>query len=308
MKRIFLWAILLITFSCAEINEYKSDVYFANGINTKPSDADEAIREITHSFKLSNPDSFNSIQKWTVSLNNTHGVGIDLYEAFLQKIDETLTWSVMWEIMDWFDYTFKGLIKKVALGVAKEQIKEGAQDWAEKTTRKIILKLADKHGRIFIKGKVFYEKELNAMLTVLFEELVDAAIDEYISIQEDDIREDAEKDVKTQFGAYTRSIKNGHGVIVISHSQGNLFTNSAYDMFENHWFPWDEDTAWMAKYFSAYAVASPANDILGQKEPHITFDNDPIYLVPDSLGWNINHPNPNICKVKNAVGEDIRVR
>jgi len=305
MNKIVLFLILLVSFSNSEISEYKSDVYFANGINTKSEDADLAILEIKDSFKFSNPSSFNLVQNWTVSLNNTHGIGIDIYESFLQKIDETLSSSVTWEVMDWFDYTFKGLLKKVALGVAKKQIKEGAKDWAKITSRKVILKLADKYGKIVIKGKAFYEKELNAMLTILFEELVDLAIDEYLSVKEDDIREDTENDTKTQFEAYIKSIKDGHGVVVIAHSQGNLFTNLAYDMFEDHWFPWDEDTAWMAKYFSAYAVASPANDILGKKEPHITFDNDPIYLVPDSLNWNIKHPNKKICEVKNGAGERI---
>ena len=86
MTKIFLWTILLLTVSCAGINEYKSDVYFANGINTKPSDADEALLEIKNSFKSSTPNSFSSVQNWAVSLNNTHGIGIDLYESFLQKV------------------------------------------------------------------------------------------------------------------------------------------------------------------------------------------------------------------------------
>jgi len=133
--------------------------------------------------------------------------------------------------------------------------------------------------------------------------LTDALLD----IPEDIIREQEATDIEKQFGAYTQSIKDGHGVIVIAHSQGNLFTNLAYDMFENHWIAWNEDTEWMKPYFTAMAVASPATDILGKSEPSITFENDIIQLVPDSLP--ALEPNPTKYYYDNAtIGERLEVR
>ena len=40
-----------------------------------------------------------------------------------------------------------------------------------------------------------------------------------------------EDDVKTQVKAYKESIESGHRVLVVAHSQGNLFTGDAYNMY-----------------------------------------------------------------------------
>ncbi|MBD3797224.1 MAG: hypothetical protein IE887_05715 [Campylobacterales bacterium] len=58
-------------------------------------------------------------------------------------------------------------------------------------------------------------------------------------------------DLTTQIEAYKNSIKNGHGVIVVSHSQGNLFTNRAYEKLED----------WMKPYFHNMGVATPADKV-----------------------------------------------
>ena len=46
MKNIFLGFIFLLSVSSAEINEYMSDVYFANGINTNGKQGDKALKDI----------------------------------------------------------------------------------------------------------------------------------------------------------------------------------------------------------------------------------------------------------------------
>ncbi len=85
MKKIFLIFLLGVSFSFAEINEYVSDVYFANGIDTPRKIADESKRKIAKKFKLSHPDSYKYVANWKVSYNHTQGMGIDLYVAMLQK-------------------------------------------------------------------------------------------------------------------------------------------------------------------------------------------------------------------------------
>jgi len=77
MKKIILIILLFTSFLSASINEYLSDVYFANGIDTKKEDADDSLRIINKKFKLSNPEAYKYVNDWNVSYNHTHGIGID---------------------------------------------------------------------------------------------------------------------------------------------------------------------------------------------------------------------------------------
>ena len=54
-------------------------------------------------------------------------------------------------------------------------------------------------------------------------------------------------DLKKQINAYRDSISSGHGVLVVAHSQGNLFTKEAYDALD----------PCMQKQFEAVSIASP---------------------------------------------------
>jgi len=88
MKKILILLLLVTSFLWAEIDEYKSDVYFANGITTSKKQANNAIDEIELEFLTSNPKSYESVKEFHVVYNHTHGIGIDLYESLLQKIYE----------------------------------------------------------------------------------------------------------------------------------------------------------------------------------------------------------------------------
>lgn len=220
MKRIFLFILLSLTFASAEINEYISDVYFANGIDTTDTDADKSAYILKTRFKFSNPQTYQYIAKWDVSYNHTHGIGIDLYESMLQKIDEHWYTESLLEVSGLLDYSWKGLLKMVAKKVAKEKIKEQAEKYAVQIAEKLIAK----HGYVY--GGVHLTKdEIAAIFAAGLEYAVEQATDAFLDIPEDVIREQEAGDIKAQFGAYTQSIKDGHGVVVIAHSQGNLFTN-----------------------------------------------------------------------------------
>ena len=88
MKRLLLIIALLNGISHAVVNECKSDVYFANGIDTSKKAANESARQLSKKFKLYNPESYKSVAKWKVNYNHTHSICIDLYESMLQKINE----------------------------------------------------------------------------------------------------------------------------------------------------------------------------------------------------------------------------
>jgi len=79
MKKIILIILLFTSFLSASINEYLSDVYFANGIDTKEKSAYKALSEIQDNFELNYPNIYQSVSDWKVSYNHTHGIGIDLY-------------------------------------------------------------------------------------------------------------------------------------------------------------------------------------------------------------------------------------
>jgi len=79
--------------------------------------------------------------------------------------------------------------------------------------------------------------------------------------------------------------------------RATFFLNRAYNELNNF------NRAWTKKYIRAIGVASPANNVLGSTAPYLTFDNDIIQLVPDSLEPNVY--NPNRDEYENAVGEKV---
>ncbi len=69
-------------------------------------------------------------------------------------------------------------------------------------------------------------------------------------------------DLKEQIDAYKASIDNGHGVLVVAHSQGNLFTKEAYDALD----------PCMQKQFEAVSIASPMHADIKEARLSITDD------------------------------------
>jgi len=164
--------ILLIIFTFgsmlhAEINEYKSDVYFANGINTADKSAEATKNEIETMYKFHNPTFYKSVNDWKVAVNYTQGIGNDLWESASQKLS-TEYWLIKW-------------------------IKTGA---------KFILSVADSVIKNFVIDEI--KGAAKGKLSSMFSS--------------------HDSNLKTQVTSYKNSIKDGHGVIVLAHSQGNLFT------------------------------------------------------------------------------------
>jgi hypothetical protein len=77
--------------------------------------------------------------------------------------------------------------------------------------------------------------------------------------------------LKNQVEQYKASILDGHKVLVVAHSQGNLFTQEAYEKLGKQ-----SKGAWMQKYFEAVSIASPDpySDIKPDMAPRIGWDND----------------------------------
>jgi hypothetical protein len=87
-------------------------------------------------------------------------------------------------------------------------------------------------------------------------------------------------DLSLQKKAYKASINAGNQVIVIAHSQGNYFTNEAYDSLS----PCEQ------KSFYMLGTANLADHVSGMDHGRgalATLDNDPITYVPSSMSPNI---------------------
>jgi len=93
-------------------------------------------------------------------------------------------------------------------------------------------------------------------------------------------------DLAKQVQGYKDSIQEGHAVIVLGYSQGNLFTNESYNALEE----------WMQKEFFTFSLATPATYVAGYRPydtsaPYIKYDNDIINAVPFALPANYVNPN-----------------
>ena len=230
MKKIILILFLFSSFLYAEIDERKSDVYFANGIDTDEFTAKDSVDEIEREFKSSNPQTYKSIKTWDVVYNHTHGIGIDLYESMLQKVYEDAPGDslvpVIWNIgkvSDYFVLSFKGIVTKIAKKVPKEVVSEYASKAAKTLAKKVVLVYNKKYG------KKFTQEQIELMFKEVFDYLIDEAVKSYVSKSEEEIIEQERADVDTHVKKYKQSVIDGHGVIIVAHSQGNLFTNRAYN-------------------------------------------------------------------------------
>ena len=207
LKLISVLAFLFTSPLLAQIDEYKSDLYYANGIMM--SDTEESAlgkwEEQVDDLFSNELETYSKISSIRVSYNMSQGFIDDILEAF-------------------------------------EQVTRNEWDWQAFTT----------------------------FITVY--------------LTQHNIQEDWQahiNDLTRQVDSYKQSIKDGHGVIVIAHSQGNYFTNEAYELLDD----------WMKSYFKMMGVATPANHVAGFAvgditAPYVTFHNDFINFVITGLPSN----------------------
>ena len=99
-------------------------------------------------------------------------------------------------------------------------------------------------------------------------------------------------DIEKQVDAYEASIKNGHKVLVVAHSQGNLFAQEAYERLGKR-----SKDGWYQQYWEAVSIASPdpISDIKPNMLPRIGWDNDKVARI----GGSDNQP----CRVRHVTWE-----
>jgi hypothetical protein len=193
MKRLFLLLLACISYlNAIEIDEYKTDVYFANGILTEHNSSVANTLLLRDSIKVkrysgSTKEMKKHIGKVKEAYNETHFAGFgDLIESLLQKLSY----------------------------------------------------------------QEFFDDVINILTLGLFETSHD-------------------RNLETQVNAYKESIESGHKVLVVAHSQGNLFTYEARGRLID-----ESEDAWMDKYFQVVSIASPAMFSISNDTPLISWDND----------------------------------
>jgi hypothetical protein len=93
---------------------------------------------------------------------------------------------------------------------------------------------------------------------------------------------------------YNESFKLGHRVLLVSHSQGNLFVNRLHDVI----IPTE-----YRNYFANLQVASPASKIKAPKGDYVTLIGDPIINpIPGSMDGNANG-SPGHAFVESYLGQ-----
>lgn len=224
MKIILFFFIISSFILSGEINEYKTDLYYANGIMMKESEANALHKwKSKFNYLLINNKTYDKVSDIKISYNVSQGFLDDLLESF-------------------------------------EQVTTNEWDW----------------------------QKFTAYYTIFLETS---------GIQED--WRPHFNNLNTHVDNYKNSIKNGHNVIIISHSQGNYFTNEAYELLDN----------WMKPYFKMMGVATPANHVAGylpsdNTAPYVKFHNDFIKLVVTGLSSNLENPNKNHNSIISVAAHD----
>ncbi|MFT7859477.1 MAG: hypothetical protein ABXS93_00935 [Sulfurimonas sp.] len=120
-------------------------------------------------------------------------------------------------------------------------------------------------------------------------------IDTLIKSAEDDIKDEDVKSMRQQIinmiskveednvdkmlvKYYEESFKYGHRVLLVSHSQGNMFANRVYEKI---------DPTGYKNYFANLQIASPASEVKAEKGNYVTGFIDPIINpIPGSMSSN----------------------
>jgi hypothetical protein len=95
MKKIVLFLIFLFSFLSSQeivIDERKNDIYFANGIMNTKRDAESSLALLYEATKKGiydgNTETMKRFTSFDLLYNESHGMFLDLLEAFKQKKTE----------------------------------------------------------------------------------------------------------------------------------------------------------------------------------------------------------------------------
>lgn len=238
--------------ACA-IGEKSTQIYFGNGVNTSLAEARLSRNSLVYAYRVNNdieqtyPDEEFA---FILAYNRSRGLVLDLLETINQKVDETggLTAGQILFLMK--------LSKKAALSSIEA------------------MSTATGGGRIVVSLAV---------------DAVDAASDAYIEKLENDAeylsRYYEETTTSLHVQKYTSDLQEGKKVIVVAHSQGNLFANNAVAEVVNRYPEY-------VNSIGIVGVANPAGIRVGTNQ-YVTADDDRVIdalrISHSVLGSNLDN-------------------
>lgn len=247
------------------IDERINDIYFANGMMIERWEADKSLDLIRNAtlrdIYNNNLSEMKREARFDLLYNHSHGIFEDLLESFQQKRAEH---KYYWLAADTIASMACGMFKSSA--ILKSLSMSAADIWLDLKQEELDMPMLKN-----VTESILSIATLDACGT--FTGILGATGDYYRS-----------EDTQSQYDNITGSIKSGHNVIVMAHSQGNFYFNEIYSKVVS-----EQSTYWMAQYIKAIAIASPANNAK-YDSPKITYDNDPVTNIPDRITNEIKNP------------------
>jgi hypothetical protein len=200
-----------------DASEKKTVVYFANGVGTAQGDAIETAYDFEDAYE-STFESYHadSTYEWSNIYNNEQGYFTDVVQVLQQKLVE----NGASEVGGYLIYSL------IAAGLSNDEVRARVS---------------------LLSGNVAGALLTDAVLENLSESMLDAAVDaslDLITVQD------------LQISSYEADLVNGKRVIILAHSQGNLFTNTAVESVRSR----QPDRADSIVFFG---VASPSASNVG---------------------------------------------
>jgi hypothetical protein len=245
------------------IDETKSDIYFANSILMTKDKTKLYLRKII-----------------------TENVLQEQYNSNSTKMEKELNFDINYNQThgyygDWYD-TYMML---------------SSEEDGWKTLNKIMSFVFDKSL-----GKGADKLAKVAKMTKQEKDLLDKFLDGVdLSNMLDRFKDVRDVDLSRQVAKLRDSIRHGHGVIVLAHGKGDIFTAKAYeemlkpDSLDGTNY---RDNGWLKEYFQWMSIGSPSRD-RAKVQSHVGFDNDSLA----ALGLLSTIKNPNRSQFENGARE-----
>ncbi|WP_210499428.1 YfaP family protein [Vibrio crassostreae] len=235
-----------------EPTDKETYIYFANGVDNEYDDVLKVVRLLKDEYENQlNGLADNEKYQFSDAYNYTQGVLKDILQVFKQKQDEL-------GVNDDNFHTFQ-LYEMVKAGLTSDEIRIRIL---------LMTHLTDNTG---LAAKIT-DSALNEL-----EQAIDDAIVQVLADQRTVNEESVTK--------YETALQSGKRVIILAHSQGNLFTNSAITsvMQRNPQF---------VESIASIGVASPADSVIGANK-YITAEDDRVIqalaLLENVLPLNLDN-------------------
>lgn len=243
------------------INECMSDIYFANSIETTKKEAKKHLSLIRKKIKL---------KKYS-------GSSKQMNQILNFKLNYNESHGLNLDIYDTFMF------------LANEEA--GCHTY--KTTMEILVDFSA--GRVIKKTAKYLglSKQEQRLVEALMNTIdITNNLDIYSNIRETDLGKQVE--------SYRKSVRLGHGVVIVAHGKGDIFTAKAYeDMLKPEL---DRKNAWMDEFVNWISVGSPTREV---RDLYVGFDNDAVAYW--SLHSLIKNPTRSYdYNTPNALGEYVQ--